>query len=29
VGRGFEGNDTGDEPVKVGTEPDGVACVVD
>ena len=23
----FEGNDTGEEPVKVGTEPDGVACV--
>ena len=23
----FEGNDTGEEPVKIGTEPDGQACV--
>ncbi|GIE94427.1 pectate lyase [Paractinoplanes rishiriensis] len=25
----FEGNDTGDEPTKIGDEPDGVACVAD
>jgi hypothetical protein len=25
----FEGNDAGDEPVKVGEGPDGTNCIVD
>ena len=25
----FEGNDTGDEPTKIGSEPDGVTCVAE
>jgi hypothetical protein len=25
----FEGNDTGDEPTKIGSEPDGVSCIAE
>jgi hypothetical protein len=25
----FEGNDTGDEPTKIASEPDGVTCVAE